>query len=134
MVTKSKADPAQQQTGDTSALRHQYDLTLVGEGEFDGQKMWMLEGTPKAKADEKAPPAGPSKVKVDIGQKDLMAHRITVLYKGGSEVVDVQLTNLKVNPTLDPALFKYTPPAGAEVTDMTKGLPPMPPPDVGAGK
>ena len=50
-VMKMKIDPAKQQTGDTSALIDQYDLKLVGEEEFDGQTMWILEGTPKAKAD-----------------------------------------------------------------------------------
>ena len=38
-------------------------------------------------------------------------------------MADAQFTNIKVNGALDPALFKYTPPAGARVMDMTKGAP-----------
>jgi len=138
MVMKMKIDPAKQQTGDTSALRDQYDLKLVGEEEFDGQKMWILEGTPKAKAAAgKAevaakdaagmdPPTQPGKSRIYIGQKDLMAHRIIALDAAGKEMADIQFTNIKLNPTLDAALFKYTPPEGANVMDMTKGMPGMP--------
>ena len=81
-----------------------------------------------------------------------MTHRIRTYGKNDAELSDMQFSNLKINPTLDPALFKYTPPEGARVVDMTKGMPdfsgmkgmpkgmpkempkgmpPMPPPDAG---
>jgi outer membrane lipoprotein-sorting protein len=138
MVMKMKFDPTQQQTGDTSTLRDSYDLKLVGEEEFDGQQMWILEGTPKAKAaPAKAevaakdaagmdPPTQTGKSHFYIGQKDLMTHRVITFDKAsGKEMADIQFTNIKLNPKLDPSLFKYTPPEGANVMDMTKGMPVM---------
>jgi outer membrane lipoprotein-sorting protein len=65
----------------------------------------------------------PGKVRIYISQKDLMCHRFRDYDKDGSELADMQFTNLKVNGALDPALFKYTPPEGALVMDMTKGMP-----------
>jgi outer membrane lipoprotein-sorting protein len=135
MVIKNRPDAAKQQTGDTQQLRDKYDLKLIGEEEFDGQQMWVLEGTPKNKAEDAAAPrprsgkgmaaqAGePAKVHVYIGQKDLMCHRFRAFDKAGNEMLDMQFTNLKVNGSLDPALFKYAPPKGARVMDMTKGMP-----------
>jgi len=130
MVMKNKADAGNSPPADPQKFRDQYDLKLAGEEEFDGQKMWVLEGTPKEKAAD-APPAGgmgpqalkPAKVHIYIGQKDLLCHRFRSYDKEGNETADVQFTNIKVNGALDPALFKYTPPPGARVMDMTKGTP-----------
>jgi hypothetical protein len=69
--------------------------------------------------------AQPEKVRIYVGQKDLMCHRYLAYDKAGTEIMDMQMTNIKVNAVLDPALFKYTPPAGANVMDMTKGMPNM---------
>jgi outer membrane lipoprotein-sorting protein len=96
--------------------------------------MWLLEGTPKKKAPDGAAattrsmgPAAPevAKIKIDIGVKDLMCHRYRAYDKADKEMMDTQFTNMKPNATPDAALFKYTPPAGARVMDMTKGMPDM---------
>ena len=132
MVMKNKPDAGNQPTADTQGFRDRYDLKLAGEEEFDGQKMWVLEGTPKEKAAD-APPAGgrrispqagePAKIQIYLGQTDFLCHRFRAYDKADKEISDVQFTNIKVNGALDPALFKYTPPPGARVMDMTKGAP-----------
>jgi outer membrane lipoprotein-sorting protein len=137
MVTKNKIDPTKQQTGDAHELQDQYDLKLVGEEEFDSQKTWILEGTPKAKPADKAadktaagapsmdPAAQVGKVRINVGQTDNMTRRVRTYDKADQEVSDMQMTNIKLNGTLDPALFKYTPPEGAMIMDLTKGMPNM---------
>jgi len=131
-VIKNKPGAGKAQTADTKQMRDRYDLKLVGEEEFDGQQMWVLEGTPKNKAPAAPAAVGPhgmgqqgepGKVRFYIGQKDLMCHRFRDYDKDGNEQADMQFTNLKVNGALDPALFKYTPPEGALIMDMTKGMP-----------
>jgi outer membrane lipoprotein-sorting protein len=55
------------------------------------------------------------KVRIDVGQEDLMVHCVRSYDAGDNEFADAQYTNVKVNLTLNPALFKYTPPVGARV-------------------
>jgi outer membrane lipoprotein-sorting protein len=129
MVMKNKPDARQMQTGDSEEFRTKYNLKVVGEEEFDGQPMWVLEGTLKAPAaaDKAAAPGAsdPEKARLSIGKKDNYLHRVRGYDKTGAEVADMQMTNIKVNGALAPALFKYTPPADAKVMDMTKGMPSM---------
>ena len=133
MVIKNKSNtPQKQLTGDVvHQLREMYDLKLAGVEQFDGQAMWVLEGTPKEKAADNAGPGarhgGPAfgKAKIYVGQKDFACHRLIGYDKAGAEVTDTQFTNIKVNQPVDPALFKYTPPADARIMDMTKGRPSM---------
>jgi outer membrane lipoprotein-sorting protein len=126
MVTKNKPDPAKMQSGDTEQLRERYTLKYVGDEDFDGQKMWVLEGVLKATAAAAAAPGqqgDPEKIRAFIGQKDSIVHRIIAFDKAGTEMMDMQMSNVKVNAKVDPALFKYTPPADAKVMDMTKDVP-----------
>jgi len=136
MVMKHKADTQKADAGDSKQFTDQYDLKYVGEEEFEGKKMWVLEGASKAKDEEGAGAAGgmgmgmgmmeqPAKARLSIGQKDSLLHRIILYNKEGKEMSEMQITNAKVNEKIDPALFKYTPPPGAKVMDMTKGMPDM---------
>ena len=100
--------------------------------------MWILEGTPNAKAEaaRKAaiisgmdkygmdPAVGSGKMLIAVGQKDLMTYRIrSGIDNNGQGTVEVQFTNYKINGALDPALFKYTPPEGARIFDATTAPP-----------
>jgi outer membrane lipoprotein-sorting protein len=90
---------------------------------------WVFDGTPKVKdasGDPRDPMARVSKVKFYIGQSDLLLRQYMAYDKGGNEMMNVQFSNSKVNGKVDRALFKYTPPPGAHVMDMTKGRPGMP--------
>ncbi len=69
------------------------------------------------------PPQEPGKIRMWIGQKDLFAHRYIMYDKAGKEMAETRITNVKLNGKIDAKLFKYTPPPGARVMDMTKGMP-----------
>lgn len=133
MVMKMKPDSQKVDSGDAKQFTDQYNLKLVGEEDFDGQKMWVLEGMPKV-GDKAAPArsgmgmrmgpaAPPDKVRISVGQKDNFVHRFVQIDKAGKETSEMQFTNIKANQKVDPKLFKYTPPPGARVMDMTKGMP-----------
>jgi outer membrane lipoprotein-sorting protein len=128
MVMKQKGDSVQGKMSNPNEFNDMFDLKLVGEEDFDGQRMWVLEGTPKPKPKTPArgmmmEPPMPGKVRMFVGQKDTLCHRYIMYNKAGKETVDTQMTKMKLNGKLDPALFKYTPPRGAQVMDMSKGMP-----------
>jgi outer membrane lipoprotein-sorting protein len=61
-----------------------------------------------------------------VSQSDCMARQILFYDKDGKEFMDDQFTNVKTNQPVDPALFKYTPPDGVKINDMTGGVLPAP--------
>jgi len=121
IVTKNIPNASWREAVDPLKFRNLLDLKLVGTEVFDSQNMWVLEGTPKAENARRL--SDIAKALYFVGQKDLVCHRIRVYDKDGNEVSDVQLTNIKLNGKLDPALFKYTPPDGVRVADFTQGPP-----------
>ena len=98
-------------------MKKEFNFTKVGEDTIDGRKMFVLEGTPKGEAMRGTPI---STVKYYIDQESLVVRRSVMLDKAGKEVGRFDLTNIKLNEALDPKLFEYTPPPGAQVQDMTR--------------
>lgn len=105
-------------------MKKTYDLKVVGEETIDGQKMYILEGTLKENA---AGPGQAPKVRMYINENDLAMRRVVAFDADGKQIGTMDFTNMKVNQPINADLFKYTPPPGARVMDMTKGFPGMPP-------
>ncbi len=137
MKSKDNLLSGQSLMGQTPDPRARADMKLVGEENLDGQKMWVLRSTPAHNP------------QVDwmilyFGQNDLVCHRMT-LYRWGEETREVRrgnvveqrrtivpqvagdllFTNIKINGPVDRSAFKYTPPRGAKVVDMTQGMRPI---------
>ena len=102
----------------------EYDLTFAGQGELDGERLWVFQGTlrPAGKNDGPWRSRLPNTMTVSVSPQDGVPRRqVTQLTRGNMEITcETRLTNVKVNGKLDPALFKYTPPEGVEVTDLMK--------------
>jgi len=102
----------------------EYDLTFAGEGELDGERLWVFQGTlrPAGKHDGPWRSRLPDTMTVSVSPQDGVPRRqVTQLTRDNMKITcETRLTNVKVNGKLDPALFKYTPPEGADVTDLTK--------------
>ncbi len=108
-----------------------YDMKVVGKEEMDGQEMYVLEGSRtfevKVDDEEDAFPVTLVRQKVLVGTEDLILHRWVMRSSrpgAGREqdmVETVEYFNIKVDQKIDPELFKYTPPDGTEVVDLTKG-------------
>ena len=113
---------AREMNGENQKRWERFELTVVGEDEIEGQKMYVLEG--KSKTDRKTGRPEQSK-KVWVGQEDLFVHRdvTTRAQKDPTKpwVRTVEFTGIKVDQKVDPELFKYTPPKGVQVQDMTGG-------------
>jgi outer membrane lipoprotein-sorting protein len=60
--------------------------------------------------------AGYRTLKVWVDAQDYLVRRFLITEQTGA-LVEFQLTNLVVNPTLPDEIFKFTPPAGARVVE-----------------
>jgi len=100
-----------------------FELAVVGEDVIEGQKMYVLEG--KAKEAQPGQPGPERRRKIWVGQEDLLVHRDVTTTAGEDpakrRVETLEFSEIKVDQKVDPALFKYTPPAGVEVEDRTAG-------------
>ena len=103
--------------GKFTAMKKRYDLKLLKNKRFDGRKVYVIEGKPKAgveKAYDKM-----ERIEMYFDQETGLQVR-SALYGKRKLITEVTLTDLKVNPKLNPAIFKYIPPEGIEVEDKTK--------------
>jgi len=111
-------DWADQIARDTKEDWKLYGPKVVGEDLIHGQKMYVLEGAAPQDGTEK------KSMRLWVGQDDLFVHRRIATDQRENEPepnTDTrEFLNLKVNWKIDPALFTYTPPEGATVTDDTK--------------
>jgi outer membrane lipoprotein-sorting protein len=103
-----------------------YALKVVGEETTDGRKMFVLEGSqaPDRLAQMQSKE---NKVKLWIGQDDMIPYRLISTGQRANQeqtnVTTMEFLNVKLNEKIDPEIFKYTPPPGAIIRDMTKPKP-----------
>ena len=83
--------------------------TLHGKEDVDGRRASVLTLVP-------VEPAGYRSLKVWIDDQDSLIRRF-VLTNDNGVIQNFSLTNLEVNPNLDPTLFRFTPPAGATIIE-----------------
>ena len=104
-----------------------YTVKLVGEDSIDGRKMFVLVRTLNPDKLLQRLVLKEDTTKLWVGQDDLIPYRsVRTFWRAHWEqasVTMVELFNVKLNEKIDPALFIYTPPAGAVVTDKTQPQP-----------
>ena len=123
-VIKTNADATGASQSGTPAerleqLKEQFTFGDVGEDTIDGRKMYVLSGTLK----EDRPDVQKkimSTMKYFVDQENLNVRRMVSSDPQGKEVMCTDTTNVKINGTIDPRIFDYTPPADAQVQDMTR--------------
>jgi outer membrane lipoprotein carrier protein len=81
-----------------------------GRETFNGRSTHVLTLTPRDKN------AGYRTLKVWIDAQDYLVRRFLITEQTGA-LVEFQLTNLVVNPTLPDEIFRFTPPPGARVVE-----------------
>ena len=96
-------------------LRTAYDIADIEEDTIDGHKVFVLKATRKP---EQA--RTPETREYYIDQEDLTVRRTVMRHPENHAVHRTDYGPLKLNAKLDPKLFEYTPPAGAQVIDATK--------------
>lgn len=113
-------DPSQQ----WAMTKELMDYTLKGVQNLHGQPVYVLEGTWRDSAltnrEIAAMAAYLGKSVVYVGQDDGFVHKFEQYAAvGTNKVMSTELTNLKFNPDVPDDVFKYQPPADAQVQDVT---------------
>ena len=118
VVVKSKIDPMM--TSEPKALlaelRKQNDLKLLPEDKVDGQKVFVIEATPKEK---KASPGAPAKMVLSFDQEHGVMVKSTALSEDGKPVNTMTYSDLKYDVKIDADRFKFKAPEGVQVIDST---------------
>ncbi len=115
MVSKMKADD-KQVTNWREDMKEWYNLKLLPDETVDGKPCYVIEMTPK-----KSPTAAAEYRTVQYYQKDTCVVVKAVSYGADRKPVSTTTySEIKINPKLDKSRFKFTPPAGVPVMDMTQ--------------
>ena len=115
MVMKNKID--KKMTDPTSMAQYEnFDMKLLPEESVDGKPAWVLEMTPKNPAQKAQSPRT-----VSWYEKKSGLPLKTVSYgPEGKPVSTTTFSDHKVDEKLSEDLFKFEPPAGVQVMDLTK--------------
>ena len=106
------------------ASKNLYDFKVGRPEQFDGQPMYVLEGTWKQAALTNQQVARVAsligRVRMFIGQNDGFTHRAEQYEKSGTNsFMTIEFRNVKFNPVVPDSTFVYSPPTNAPVMDMT---------------
>jgi outer membrane lipoprotein-sorting protein len=120
-------------SADLSAYLEEFDITAVHEETIGGVQLYILDGETRedyqekirkqlgnlgAMANQMQTQATAAKVcKIQIGKDDAFVRKVETKNDVGVAILTVELTNIKINPQLDDALFIYSPPPGVTVMD-----------------
>lgn len=119
-ATKSKVKkdslPKMDQTDAMKEFEKNFEIKVLPDETVDGRPTFVVEMTPKD-----------PQMKAYVGKmvscycKETGMPLKSTTYDGKGQLNSTTtLTEIKVNPTIAPDRFKFTPPAGVEVQDMTK--------------
>ncbi|HET8654757.1 MAG TPA: outer membrane lipoprotein chaperone LolA [Longimicrobiaceae bacterium] len=84
-----------------------FDATVTGTATVDGRSAWALTLVPKGESSYK-------RIRVWVDKRDALVRRFEITQENDS-VRRIELSGLKINPTLPDSLFRFTPPPGAEI-------------------
>jgi outer membrane lipoprotein-sorting protein len=107
--------------------RERYDYKLTGTGTINGQPVFILEGAPKKDAPAYVKETEMHKVmgksRLCIGQPDGFPYKEEQFYVGDvAPFMVIEYANVKFDAALSDDLFKYAPPAGVPVIDVTQQM------------
>jgi len=115
MCMKNKADKNTAGGADMlEGLREQYNLILADDEDVDGEKCWVVLGTPKVEQ-----PNAPAKFKYYFQKKTGAAVQWLGYDASDKVMMTTKFTDIKLNEKIDAERFVFKAPEGVEVMDMT---------------
>ena len=123
-VTVTKSDARKRGSSDpgggSKALTDassKYNLRVLPPETLNGRQVDVIEGRPKP--GQKAEFPGLDRLMLYFDRETGLQSRISALDKAGNKLTEVIFTDVVQNPPIDPGIFTYTIPRGAEVEDKT---------------
>ena len=121
-VPSSPADAFSPQT-QFAQLKKTHDLVLKPKETVNGVESYVIEGTVNASQAAANPAAAmmlqkKQRVKMCIDVKTGVMHHTETFDAAGTTTMLMQLSNIKIDPGVNDAVFTYTPPEGVTVVDM----------------
>ncbi len=86
-----------------------FDSEMLGREEVDGRPTWVVRMIPRQ-------PMGYRSLKAWVDAEDYLVRRFELVEDNGV-TRNIELRNLKLNPSLDDSRFRFTPPEGARVVE-----------------
>ncbi|MCA9256871.1 MAG: outer membrane lipoprotein carrier protein LolA [Phycisphaerales bacterium] len=120
-ASKSKVDK-NKDPFDPSAIWDEFDVTLKDDETIDGKKCWALEMTPKNPMLKQQM----SKSVTYYDQESALMVKQIGYDPQGKVMTTMTVSDVKLNESIDPKTFTFTPPPGVEVQDMTNAKGGMP--------
>ena len=96
-------------------LKRESVLKLLPDADVDGMPAYVIEATPK-----QPNPQGPGRMNYYFDKKRGLMIKTVGLDAGGDTIMSMTLSNIKINPKLDPKRFEFKPEPGTNVIDMTQ--------------
>lgn len=96
--------------------REGYALTYKGEGEYEGRATFILEGTPFPGTQPKGSKLARAEWFFD--QETGIQLRTAGYDARGNLLSELLVTDVELNPKIDPDVFRYTPPDGVKITEQ----------------
>ena len=96
-------------------------LKYFGTETLEGEPVYVLEGKMGGQMEKikKMVPMMPESAKYWVSTTDGLPRKMVFHNDAGQEMMSQQFKSVVVNPKLDPGLFQFTVPKGAQVMDMT---------------
>lgn len=82
-----------------------------------GQVQFEAEPAPTLIAEA---PFAPGKIRVTVSEGDGLVRRLSMTDADGNEVLSQEYSRITVDPPVDAAMFRFTPPDGVEVVDISE--------------
>lgn len=117
-VIKTKAENADQYGGRNffEEMKKTHNLSIGDDVEVDGKPCWTVIATPKEPTGQ---PGAPEKMHFNIWQEHGVVLKMMGLDENDKEVLTMTVSNVNLNPTVDPKQFEFEVPEGVQVMDMT---------------
>ncbi len=96
-------------------LKRDNVLKLLPDADVDGVTTYVIEATPK-----QPHPQDPGRMNYYFDKTRGLIIKMVGLNAGGDTVMSMTLSNIKINPKLDPKRFEFKPEPGTNVIDMTQ--------------
>lgn len=96
-------------------LKRAHSVKLLPDEQVNGAAAYVIEATPK-----KPDPQGPSRFKYYFDKDKGLLIKMVGFNPSGQEAMNMTVSDVKVNPKLDPARFTYKPEPGTNVIDTTR--------------